>query len=1085
MLPDLDKRYPVTQLISHQDDRLVCLAEDRLSGRQVVVKTGARAAILHELSALLSLPPGVGPAVLDAVWTRDRDLLMVLEHLPGRTLDRLAATLEANALPALVCSIAAALACTHRAGVIHVDLKPSNILLLKDSGRIDLRLLDFGFSRSLSGTLEEDEASCGGTPPFTAPEVLKGWAFDGRADLYALGMTLVAVFPKLVMDPLWAELIDQLCDPSPSRRFPDAAHLHREVTDRFRLSHEEGLLPRMGGGPLRGREEEVSQLLALTCGPDPAARLLLCAAPGTGLTRFMLEGIVAIAHAQGPPARLIDLGDRAIAAGAARWHPFIEERVGVGETILCGVPDPSPGFRWLEEGTGAVLRELAATNSTRMIRLRRLDASAVAEIVAQGLGSGGVAVEELGRRLWDRTEGDLREASAGLLTSLKHWAREGKPCEEPTRGMLDDALASWAPPVPDPAYSSVPVRLRAPLQVAARAGESATREVLTELLVHFCGATALDELLEHGYLEEQGPGRLAFVTRALRRSALADALANEIAVLEWLHTRIAPDPAFISETLEGCHRARRLGDRASEARHLAAALQDAARSRRWHDIRVLCEYPDPVTGIWSLERARQKIGQLSELLGRDWPPDRLRSIMAQAFFGTDATIAIPLLDELAAGDDAQLAAQALVELAERDVARAQQASFADHMRSLEALAEYGSDSLRGTIDRIRAWHAQTQGRHTDAMALARRAMERLRGSGSVQENLCQQLLAVLEFECDPRQGTARMQLAQSRACDPEQSAQTSHNLAMMCAHTGDLEGCARAAQTGIAQLAGRGPSQRLLLLRLRRAWAWASLDRIPDALREARSLLALAVVRQHPQHAVLARVLTGFCLLHQSNSRGAITELARAWETAAQGVPRQMHLDTLLYLVEGLLDLRTWDLVGTFGPEMSAALDAEDDPTRRVAVRVEALRAQAAGRVGEAAAVLAAHAAEAQQDAVPVNVARYLYHWGLVRLAELEAGRSECVGRDAVRILSEAVTRLDGPAYGYYRARASLACAQAQHALGESDHARRSLAYAIDLARRIGSRGLLAEALQARAAWDLRRRRDRQDRGGFDARQTE
>lgn len=81
--------------------------------------------------------------------------------------------------------VAQALAHAERFGVIHADIKPSNLLVGEDNV---VKLSDFGLSRPVSGTQEATRLS--GTPAYLAPEVLHGVPLSQKSDMYALGVTL-------------------------------------------------------------------------------------------------------------------------------------------------------------------------------------------------------------------------------------------------------------------------------------------------------------------------------------------------------------------------------------------------------------------------------------------------------------------------------------------------------------------------------------------------------------------------------------------------------------------------------------------------------------------------------------------------------------------------------------------------------------------------------------------------------------------------------------------------------------------------------------------------------------------------------
>ncbi|MCK5354721.1 MAG: serine/threonine protein kinase, partial [Methyloprofundus sp.] len=80
----------------------------------------------------------------------------------------------------------------HKERVIHRDIKPDNVILLKDGGLI---LLDLGVAR-LPGLDDELESTAPGTPSYMSPQLFRGARGDEQSDLYALGVTLYRMFSK-------------------------------------------------------------------------------------------------------------------------------------------------------------------------------------------------------------------------------------------------------------------------------------------------------------------------------------------------------------------------------------------------------------------------------------------------------------------------------------------------------------------------------------------------------------------------------------------------------------------------------------------------------------------------------------------------------------------------------------------------------------------------------------------------------------------------------------------------------------------------------------------------------------------------
>ncbi|MFH0887627.1 MAG: protein kinase [Planctomycetota bacterium] len=88
----------------------------------------------------------------------------------------------------IVNDVAVALSVAHHKGIIHRDIKPENIMITKND---EIKLMDFGLARVLDVASHLSRTGdILGTPYYLSPEQAKGLKVDGRADIYALGITL-------------------------------------------------------------------------------------------------------------------------------------------------------------------------------------------------------------------------------------------------------------------------------------------------------------------------------------------------------------------------------------------------------------------------------------------------------------------------------------------------------------------------------------------------------------------------------------------------------------------------------------------------------------------------------------------------------------------------------------------------------------------------------------------------------------------------------------------------------------------------------------------------------------------------------
>jgi nucleotide-binding universal stress UspA family protein len=115
---------------------------------------------------------------------------IVMEFVPGPSVKSLLekTPLPADDVAAIGAKIAFALHDIHRQHVIHLDLKPSNVILRND----DAVLIDFGLSRhdQLPDLIKEEAEGPVGTGAYVAPEQVLGDRSDPRSDLFALGVIL-------------------------------------------------------------------------------------------------------------------------------------------------------------------------------------------------------------------------------------------------------------------------------------------------------------------------------------------------------------------------------------------------------------------------------------------------------------------------------------------------------------------------------------------------------------------------------------------------------------------------------------------------------------------------------------------------------------------------------------------------------------------------------------------------------------------------------------------------------------------------------------------------------------------------------
>ncbi|HYN07739.1 MAG TPA: SUMF1/EgtB/PvdO family nonheme iron enzyme [Vicinamibacterales bacterium] len=339
-------RYEIRQQVGAGGMAEVYLAEDTQLGRRVALKLlppdtssddHARKRLLREARAAATLDHPHICAVYD-VAEADGHRFIAMQYIEGDSLDvRLRKeSLSLREVLAFSCDIADALAAAHAQGIVHRDVKPSNVMI---TTRGEAVVLDFGLAKLFRDdeNVQSDAATESlvskpgvvlGTIPYMSPEQVRGEPLDGRSDIFSFGVLIYEMVSgqRPFADKSSAAIASAILtrDPAPLARFqPElpaelerivAKTLRKDPNDRYQtardlltdlrtLRDDEEFHRRLGRSGPRSSDSAVppsearapSAVKAVTTGidlPQPARRrsrlglaiagTLLVAAAGTG-----------------------------------------------------------------------------------------------------------------------------------------------------------------------------------------------------------------------------------------------------------------------------------------------------------------------------------------------------------------------------------------------------------------------------------------------------------------------------------------------------------------------------------------------------------------------------------------------------------------------------------------------------------------------------------------------------------------------------------------------------------------------------------------------------------------------------------
>jgi serine/threonine protein kinase len=193
-------RYQITKELGRGAMGVIYAATDPLIGRPVAIKTirlgsldsgNNRDELTKRLyreaqSAGILSHPGI--VTIHDIGEQGEDAYIVMEYVVGRPLEELLnpnSPQHSDKLISLLRQTAVALDYAHSKGIIHRDVKPSNIMICEDGS---VKVADFGIAKLSASASMTQSGFVLGTPSYMSPEQAQGLTVDGRSDQFSLAV---------------------------------------------------------------------------------------------------------------------------------------------------------------------------------------------------------------------------------------------------------------------------------------------------------------------------------------------------------------------------------------------------------------------------------------------------------------------------------------------------------------------------------------------------------------------------------------------------------------------------------------------------------------------------------------------------------------------------------------------------------------------------------------------------------------------------------------------------------------------------------------------------------------------------------
>ncbi|HSD71678.1 MAG TPA: serine/threonine-protein kinase, partial [Thermoanaerobaculia bacterium] len=251
----LANRYEVSAELGRGGMGVVYRSRDPLLNRDVAVKVLATSELTPEIEERFQREaqivaqmdhPGIVP-IYD-VGRHDGSLFFVMPLVEGTNLRRLLwdGSLRLGEVLDIAIQVADALEYSHSRSVVHRDIKPENIMVAREEGgSARVRVMDFGLAHATAENRLTKTGTLVGTVNYLSPEQVTSHVFDGRSDIYSLG---VVIYECLTGEPPFTGEVQSVL---------------------YRIVHEIPQPPRALGAEIR---EELQNIILQCLEKDPARR---------------------------------------------------------------------------------------------------------------------------------------------------------------------------------------------------------------------------------------------------------------------------------------------------------------------------------------------------------------------------------------------------------------------------------------------------------------------------------------------------------------------------------------------------------------------------------------------------------------------------------------------------------------------------------------------------------------------------------------------------------------------------------------------------------------------------------------------